>query len=601
MAEMTQAQKSPDAVQPEKSELDLLTSHDQIFDKRAIAIGLLLSFLLLVVALVYKLAVAPIDPAKRRAPQAFAFSLAKPASEDALSIKNPLREVLQMRNDKMDSIADMTAVAERPNIQMTTDPTNTIVLKDEFIQSDQVSIATPKIEVGNTTTETDIPDAPVEISFVTNQTRWAVPVIAAPTTEVADIPQYKDLSPRGKMATSFFNMAPAPGKPVNIEPQAFGPQDQNGVGPLGPMNINLPGHGDIFRPNPGAFVDLRARSAVDSALHWLALHQDPDGLWHVENLPETEKGQPSANLACTGFACLAFMGAGNTTRRGTYQRNVLRGIEALMKAQDAEGGWYKKVTGNHGGYTQGICTIALCEAFGRAYDERVGLAAQKALACSIKARNSDGGWRYHPNQGPSDTSVAAWFIQALKAAKIAKMRFDDSIYSQALTFLDSVTDENATQNSDGYVYYQPGHDVSGKQRPAITAAAMVIRQFTGIGIRNHLLVKGAEHIRNAPPDWKQKCFYYWYYATYAMHNMGEENRIWWNRRIRDILLENQCHSGPHAGSWDPKGDRWATAGSRVYTTSLGALCLEVYYRYNDALTSFGVPPSIDELFFGRSK
>jgi hypothetical protein len=125
---------------------------------------------------------------------------------------------------------------------------------------------------------------------------------------------------------------------------------------------------------------------------------------------------------------------------------------------------------------------------------------------------------------------------------------------------------------------------------------MMVRQFSGVGVKSHVLVKGAALTKRQPPGWRQKDFYLWYYATYAMHNMGGEHRIWWNRRIRDVLLQHQTKGGEHAGSWDPKGARWGGRGGRVYSTALGALCLEVYYRYSQALNSFGVAPEIDDLF-----
>jgi hypothetical protein len=147
----------------------------------------------------------------------------------------------------------------------------------------------------------------------------------------------------------------------------------------------------------------------------------------------------------------------------------------------------------------------------------------------------------------------------------------------------------------GYLYSQLD-EIKGNGRPAMTCAAMMVRQFSGVGVKSHLLVKGAELTKQEAPAWTHKDFYLWYYATYAMHNMGGEYRIWWNKRIRDVLLDNQVRTGENAGSWDPLGDRWATHGGRVYTTALGALCLEVYYRYSEALTSFGTVPDLDEAF-----
>jgi hypothetical protein len=142
--------------------------------------------------------------------------------------------------------------------------------------------------------------------------------------------------------------------------------------------------------------------------------------------------------------------------------------------------------------------------------------------------------------------------------------------------------------------YSEADSVGG--HPALTAAAVLVRQFSGTGVKSHLLVKGAALTRKRAPSWKSQDFYLWYYATYAMHNMGGENRVWWNRRIRDVLVENQCKTGDNEGSWDYENAKWGKRAGRVYTTSLGALCLEVYYRYSAAMNSFGVAPDLDDLF-----
>ncbi len=136
----------------------------------------------------------------------------------------------------------------------------------------------------------------------------------------------------------------------------------------------------------------------------------------------------------------------------------------------------------------------------------------------------------------------------------------------------------------------------GADRPALTAAGMMVRQFSGTGVKSHLLVKGAALTRRNEPSWGRQDFYLWYYATHAMHNMGGEHRVWWNRRIRDVLVENQCKTGDDEGSWDYENAKWGKRGGRVYTTALGALCLEVYYRYSAAMNSFGVAPDLDDLF-----
>ena len=81
-------------------------------------------------------------------------------------------------------------------------------------------------------------------------------------------------------------------------------------------------------------------------------------------------------------------------------------------------------------------------------------------------------------------------------------------------------------------------------------------------------------------------FYYWYYGTLGMFQMGGDYWKKWNEAIKPTLVNNQCKGGPldgtaadKDGSWDPIFDQDDTRSGRAYSTAVGALCLEVYYRY----------------------
>ncbi len=548
-----------------------------VFDRRAVTYGLMISAVVFLVMFIWKLAPNP-DLLKKK--DEFEFKVAEHKVED-INLRDPIRDILKERPEERPEIEEL----ETPNIQITTDP---VAIEQAVVQSRNIQIETPKIDI--TTTQLNIQDAPLEISQVSDVITFAVQPIAVDTTLPAEFVKYMDPNPPDRPLLHTINQAPQPSRNLSVLPKAFGEQDAPALGQLGPMNVNLFGTGDFFRTMERG-GGAKARAAVDAALHWLAIHQEPDGMWDAKKY----EGEENANAAVTALAALAFMGGGHTTRKGEYRRNVLKALEAIMRCQQPNGRIEWKGS-NH--YTHALCAIALAEAHGRARDDRIGAAAQKAINYCENSVLADGGWRYGTGDPASDMSVTAWFIQVLKTAKLAHLKFDNAIYSQSLIFVDSVTDKGASQNSNGVVTYQfaPHQNYPHNGHPALTTAGMMVRQFSGMGVKHHILVKGAELTRATPPGWNQKDFYYWYYATYAMHNMGGEYRLWWNRRIRDVLLANQRRDGDHEGSWDPDRDRWGRHGGRVYTTALGALCLEVYYRYGDALNSFGVAPDLDELF-----
>jgi hypothetical protein len=472
-------------------------------------------------------------------------------------------------------------------------------MKEEVIKTHVVEM-TPEVNVR--VAQLNLEETMEKADEVASESVDALTPIAVMTTAAADIYQYDTPKPRAHSKAKLVSTAPKIGMKLKVAPPQYGDQDAVTVGELGPVDINLLGNGDYLQ-GLGRGGMLETRTAVDNALRWLALHQEPEGWWAPTRwdkedvafeAPKTDNEGSEHTRGLTGFALLALMGGGQTLRKGENRMTVIRGVEWLMKRQDAKTGY---ISGNM--YEHAICTIALCEAFGRSPDERVALAARKAVDCCVEAIAKDGGWRYVPNPDESDMSVTSWFLQALKTAKLANIKFDHSAFSKGLAYVDQCTDRAGLNGSTGGVGYQFRPDLSqGRGSPALTCAAMVVRQFNGMGVNHPLLCSAAEMTKKDPPDWDaNKDFYYWYYATYAMHNMGGEYRLMWNRRIRDTLLDHQSKRGHQSGSWNPKGCRWEP--SRVYSTALGALCLEVYYRYGDALQSFGTVPDIEELFFQR--
>ena len=255
-----------------------------------------------------------------------------------------------------------------------------------------------------------------------------------------------------------------------------------------------------------------------------------------------------------------------------------------MKQQQANGS-ISCLPGRDGrlGYNHAIAGLALAEAYGMGKSPEIGQVAQKAVDYSIKQHQHPySGWRYSAKEAP-DTSVTGWFVMQLKSAKIAGLQVDGVGFQGASAWLDKAT------NKEG----RAGYTSPSANDAAMTAVGMVCRQFMGTPNADPLLVGGAKQLAAATPAWEDKRpigrergFYYWYYGTLAMFQMGGDGWNKWNEALKPTLINNQC-KGPMPlsggmedkdGSWDPKS--WIDPyGGRVMTTAMGALTLEVYYRY----------------------
>jgi len=329
-------------------------------------------------------------------------------------------------------------------------------------------------------------------------------------------------------------------------------------------------------------------NAVDSALRWLAYHQETDGRWDAKKYGSSEK----TDTAVTGLSLLAFLGAGHTEKVGEYKGHVSKAVAWLKSKQAADGCvWDTTDAGGHRGigYPGAIATLALAEAAGMANIPDTKAAAQKAIDYCTEIHQSGegsekGAWRYKPKDA-GDTSVTGWFIMALKSAKVAGLKVNPGAFDGAIKYLDSVEHKDAAGGGSygpASTYWYTVKDEHAGTSHRLTAIGNLSRQF--LGWKKEDLQASVEGFVNkgGVPTYgaagEKVDLYYWYYGTLCVFQQGGD--VWkkWNDSMKTALTANQCKQGDDAGSWNPTGD-YSTEWGRVGQTALSALCLEVYYRY----------------------
>ncbi len=179
----------------------------------------------------------------------------------------------------------------------------------------------------------------------------------------------------------------------------------------------------------GGTIDTE--NAVEAGLIWLAAHQSDDGRWDRVNYRlQCPKDAICAGWALnrtgndldpgvTGLCLLAFLGAGYSDRSGPHQATVQRGVAALLRMQQADGGFSGEP--RMAGYNNAIATLALAEFYGLTREPLVYEPLKKAVERIESSQQQLGGWDYEArlNTGRNDTSISGWMVQALQAAASA--------------------------------------------------------------------------------------------------------------------------------------------------------------------------------------
>ncbi|HXI84464.1 MAG TPA: hypothetical protein VNL17_10290 [Verrucomicrobiae bacterium] len=347
---------------------------------------------------------------------------------------------------------------------------------------------------------------------------------------------------------------------------------------IGTAGVMGPGGGNFgARMGPQRAMNLNkfqgsaeTERAVVSALRWLKANQERAGSWKC--------GQSAP--AGTALATLAFLGHGETPDSTEFGQAVSKGLLYLAQHIDTNGlvsGVNQDYVGY--GYSQGPVVLALSEGYAMTQSPILRKPLDRALQAVFrgqaapKTRPQDvGGWRNQSQPNDSDVSVTGWMVLALKSAQAAGVEIPQAVFDKAAQYLWNMYD---TKNP-GFGYQKP------ERYPSMTAVGVLCQQF--LGNENDLRIKASlDYLREQKVDWEKTegdfILYGWYYMTQAMFQGGGPYWEYWNNEIRDTMVKNQQRDGrwlppPHSNI-----ETRELANTPAYSTALGALILEVYYRY----------------------
>jgi hypothetical protein len=221
-------------------------------------------------------------------------------------------------------------------------------------------------------------------------------------------------------------------------------------------------------------------------------------------------------------------------------------------------------------YCHGMAALAISEAYALTGDARLKPFVERAMRYTVRAQSaSDGGWRYMPGDA-GDMSQFGWQLMAIKSAELAGVTVPATTHQGMRRFLDLTR----AGRHQGLASYRPHSAPS----VTMTAEALFCRLFLDVPQSDAAVREAVELLLQETPKSGEINLYYWYYATIALFQMQGPAWETWNRDLQRRLLDTQETTGPNAGSWTTK-TVWGGYGGRVYTTAMGAMCLEVYYRY----------------------
>jgi hypothetical protein len=290
----------------------------------------------------------------------------------------------------------------------------------------------------------------------------------------------------------------------------------------------------------------------------------------------------------TALCLLAFLAHGETPQSAQFGDTVQRAIEYLLAQQDPATGLFvplaesrpEKSGEDLGVYAHAQATYALAEAYALMRAPVLKRPVEQGLQVIIRGQLENGAWGNWYEQKIADASATSWQVQALKAALAAGIQLDG---------LDAAMQKAAggvgyLYKGEGIWYYRKGEVLAmPREGGPIMSGAMVL-SLQLLGLQNDPMVLAGLRYMNdfGVTEWNKAwenpinkslpATYEWYYNTQAVFQRGGSRWTSWNADFAPMLLSHQNPEGWWLGIGQEPGEE------QVYSTSLCALALQVYYR-----------------------
>lgn len=315
----------------------------------------------------------------------------------------------------------------------------------------------------------------------------------------------------------------------------------------------------------GTGIAPEVQTIYDKGVRYLARTQNSNGSWGA--------GDGIGNSGCgvVALATMAFLSTGEDPNFGKYATNIRRSVRFLIQQQNKKTGYIPSSLYNHG-----FGMLALSEAYGAVDDSMlwegendqgkrrtIGEALELAvrLAITSQKRNPVKAWRYSPNDGSADTSVAGAVLMGLLAARNAGIDVPDKSIDSALKYMKTMTDDKS--GSVGY----SGFGGLGESGARTSIACLVFsigkrKDWKELeGTKKYL----ADHLEGSNQSWP---YYERYYKAQALFQADYESWEKWNRNTTAELRNMQKPSGQIGNS----------SHGPAYSTSMSLLALALNYR-----------------------